>query len=309
MNPFFQYAAKRQNILHLRRDGLPRPWTDDYALQTFSFCNVFREDDKVTIWFRKNVRERVSSEHLLIATAVFRWFNRISTGVALFLQPALNGTTAWERFIDQDYDVALLRAAIMSYCGAGPYTTGAYIINSPNGMDKLTGVLHCIGRFAHEKRAFPAEGVGDVSWWEVTQMLQVSGDVIGLEDVWSWLRGYEGLGDFMAYELVTDLNHTPLMDRAPDRMTWANPGPGAMRGLNRLHGRDLYWRKKGGGAKEHFIQEMRDLLEQSRHYENWPTDWPQWDMRTVEHTLCEYDKYTRVQTGEGKPRNLYRGGA
>jgi hypothetical protein len=29
-------------------------------------------------------------------------------------------------------------------------------------------------------------------------------------------------------------------------------------------------------------------------------------MREVEHTLCEFDKYERVRTGEGKPRGVYR---
>lgn len=330
---FFGYARARQSILNKRRAGLPRPWTEDAILQTFSFCNVFREDDKVTMWFKKNVRDVVPVEHQLLATAVFRWFNRISTGEALFAQgyldmmgPAdiklpeartvdsvtkkvIGGTSAWDLFLANDFDTSILRAAILSFCGKGPYTTGAYIINSPNGMDKLTGVLHCIRRFATEDRTFPAESVGNVTWKEVTEMLTADATwdtpVIGLETVWQWLREFEGLGDFMAYELVTDLNHG-IMSRAPDAMSWANPGPGAMRGLNRHHGRELYWRKRGG-SKAWFIQEMRELLEQSKSPINWPADWPAWDMRTVEHTLCEFDKYTRVLTGEGKPRNLYRG--
>ena len=35
-------------------------------------------------------------------------------------------------------------------------------------------------------------------------------------------------------------------------------------------------------------------------------DFPAWDMRTVEHTLCEFDKYERVRTGEGRPRQVFR---
>ena len=29
------------------------------------------------------------------------------------------------------------------------------------------------------------------------------------------------------------------------------------------------------------------------------------DMRTIEHSLCEWDKYERVRLGQGKPRSVY----
>jgi hypothetical protein len=34
--------------------------------------------------------------------------------------------------------------------------------------------------------------------------------------------------------------------------------------------------------------------------------WPIWEMREVEHTLCEFDKYMRVVNGEGFPRGRYK---
>lgn len=32
-----------------------------------------------------------------------------------------------------------------------------------------------------------------------------------------------------------------------------------------------------------------------------------WTMRDVEHSLCEFDKYRRVQLDEGRPRSKYPG--
>lgn len=29
------------------------------------------------------------------------------------------------------------------------------------------------------------------------------------------------------------------------------------------------------------------------------------DMRTIEHSLCEWDKYERVRLGQGKPRSKF----
>ncbi len=125
------------------------------------------------------------------------------------------------------------------------------------------------------------------------------------------------MGPFLAYEVACDLQHTDLMNLAPDVMTWANLGPGARRGINRV--RDL--RNPGVSERqrrpkhtwswpartdEEYLEDMQELLQESRDSANWPSDWQQWDMRTVEHTLCEFDKYSRVLRGEGVPRQLFR---
>jgi len=125
---------------------------------------------------------------------------------------------------------------------------------------------------------------------------------VTLQDAWDWLRKFSYLGDFMAYEVVTDLRFTRALERAPDIMTWANAGPGAMRGLNRLHGRKLNFTQK----KEEWNKEMFDLRVMSRPTENWP--WPErpLEMREIEHSLCEFDKYQRANNGEGRPRGTYR---
>jgi hypothetical protein len=107
----------------------------------------------------------------------------------------------------------------------------------------------------------------------------------------------------MAYEIVTDLQHTPgFLDRAPDIMTWANAGPGAIRGLNRIHGRPLEQQH----PKQKTNEEMREILQASQDPTNWPADWPSWDMRTVEHTGCEWDKYERLRLGQGTVKGVYR---
>jgi len=123
-----------------------------------------------------------------------------------------------------------------------------------------------------------------------------------MREVHEWLVKFPLIGDFGAYEIVCDLRWTKLLDKAPDTMEWANPGPGAMRGLNRLHGRDV----KRHVPREQYIREMRELLYVSHQF--WPTPsehWPALEMREIEHTLCEFDKYERVRLGEGRPRGVY----
>ena len=126
-SPFFMFARERHNIYLRRQQGLPRPWTDDHILNTCRFTNVYRELDKTTVWFRERVREPLRSKpEVLLATVLFRWFNRILTGEALFLQTFMSEEgdvrSAFEKFLI-DGDIAHLRYAIKAYCGDGPYVT------------------------------------------------------------------------------------------------------------------------------------------------------------------------------------------
>jgi len=336
---FFAFARERHAVYLRRAAGQPRPWTQDPVLQRYRFTNVFRELDATTQWFRTHVRDQLrSSPDALLATVLFRWFNRVATGEAMFCQEALGlggelpEETAWQAFLRGGaIDVSILQANILNFCGDGPYVTGAYIIKTPDGLSKLEGVLQCVEWFCEQRHDIitPQGDVWSVGWRELAEALLMHRleDPGHLESVWSWLRQFPYMGDFMSYEVVTDLRHTDLLDRAPDIMTWANPGPGARRGLGRVFEGGAY--EALGHKKEPLVRMMRELLEVSRDPEHWPQFsgpgfefagegledrllsgygdwWPTWEMRDVEHTLCEFDKYERARLGQGKPKQVYR---
>ena len=318
---FFAYARERHAIYLRRQAGVPRDQlTEDPILRKFRFCNVFRELDTTTLWLKNNVREPLRSRpEVLLAVVIYRWFNRVETGKAIW---DVNGDiydSPFERLLAGG-KIGDMRDSIMEKLPKGPYVTGSYIIKTPDGVDKLTGVLQCTRKFM---RACPQA----VGWRNLAQdLLDHRLDSPGtMEKIWNWLRQHEYIGDFMAYEIVSDLIYTDLLDRAPDIMTWANAGPGAKRGLNRMKGRPL--EKQIPKAAQ--CEEMQQLLWKSRKPEYWPQivhdsvsaglyvheigiehlstrNWPAWDMRTVEHTLCEFDKYERVRLGEGEPRQRFK---
>lgn len=299
--PFFAYAVERERV-RIRKEGGDVQLTDDPILQKFRFCNVFREDDKTTRHFAK-IRDRVPRDQVLLATVLYRWFNRIEVGEAIFNQRQLmTGQPAWESFLTTMDTKVLKRAIIASVGKKGPFVTGSYIIKGWDGLPKLDGVLRCIEEFlVHEPT--PPGYDNPVGYEQMSQtMLERPGEVT-LEEVHGWLAQHKYMGGFMAYEVVTDLSQTALLRNAPDMMTWANAGPGARRGLNRIHERPL----EAPTSQRQMNEEMQDLLEASR----FPSLWTfakkrEWDMRTVEHTLCEFDKYERVRTGAGRPRQTYR---
>lgn len=293
--PFFAFARERQNIYLRRMAGEPRPWTDDPILDTCRFTNVYRENDKTTVWFREKVRDPLSGlPEVLPATVLFRWLNRISTGEALFCQPDLlePQLTAFEGFMDyfiknKKSDLGTLKEAIMKYCGDGPYVTGAFIINTPTGMTKLDGVLWAFGKFMDNCNYRDA----------ARYMLEGK----SMEKAWEWLRTFPRLGDFMAYEIVCDLRYTSILEGATDKLTWANPGPGAKRGLSYLCGGSRKVVPPEVKSRANQIKLMQELLALAPQY-----GFHDWEMREVEHTCCEFQKFTMVQRGEGKTKGMYR---
>lgn len=297
---FFSYARERHSVYLRRSRGERPPWTDDPVIRDHRFTNVFRELDRTTVWCRENVRRRYDHRsEVLPAIVLFRWFNKIETGEAMFAKApgVLSDCSPFDHWVRGGHDgVAVLRRAVIRHVGeAGPFTNAAYIVKSPDGMSKLDGVLMAAERF---RTARPC-GHG---WLEAASAMR--SEDWTLEIAWTWVREHSFQGDFTAYEVVTDLRHTYLLKNAPDIMTWANAGPGAVRGLNRVQGRPVV----GGLPKKTSLEEMRGLLQESRSIRHWPNsgkDWPRWEMRDVEHTLCEYDKWVRVRLGEGRAKQRY----
>lgn len=328
---FFAFARERQSVYLKRQAGLEKPWTSDPILQKYKFTNIFRENDRTTKWFREWVRDPLKGKpEVLLATVMFRWLTRITTGEQIFCAPDLGGKTLFDRFL-QDGDGAALNRGVRKLMPQGPYVTGAYYLSSPKGMGKLVGLCWCMENFWKTPRSYR---IGDFNFeetgWEkmAERCLQNPGK-ISLEEIWAWLKGFKYQGPFHAYEVVTDLRHTSLLDRAPDINTWANLGPGARRGLNRIFRprKDV----KAALSQEEGLEEMRYLLDLSRDPKYWPQSngaaglrtesevflhnltppgeqWPAWEMRESEMWLCENDKMERARKGQGRPRSTYPGG-
>jgi hypothetical protein len=257
---FFETARERYAIRLRRLAGNPAPWSADPVFRQWYFCNVHREHDKTTEWFRKNVRDLAQSP--VEATVAFRWFNRIETG---------------ERIKDLLVGEWNTEEARRRLQGVKPVVTGAYIIKGCDGMEKLDGVLWCIDQ---ARAKLPAI----IERWDR--------EGASLESAWRDLLVLDCMGPFMAYEVVSDLRWTPVLDSAVDIMTWANPGPGCMRGMSRLvYGRPDVLRTKDKPA---ILEAMCELLIDSQNPDYWPREWEPWEMREVEHWLCEFDKYQRV---------------
>jgi hypothetical protein len=163
------------------------------------------------------------------------------------------------------------------YRAGGRLFTGAHMVRGTDGgRPKHFGYLELIERVWNGPIPDMVAGMGPLiqGWFR---------DIINIPYI----------GDFTAYEIASDLRWS--LDTPSDVLTWGNPGNGARRGLKRL-----------GLAPT--VDSMRELLKYAHKYTDLVHNgWPPFEMREIEHCLCEFDKYERCRQGQGRPRSKYNG--
>ncbi len=234
--------------------------------RTTALRTRYREHDRTTVWFRKHVREPLRDDPaVILATVIWRWFNYIPTGDVLGSGPS-------NLLLDWSEAEALSRLRPIHDAG-GQFVTGAFMVNSPGGKPKLEELCRRITRvWNHRKFLIPR-----ASEWTTMQLAH------------SEFRNFEGIGGFGAYEIVCDLRYTRFLDHATDKIIWCNPGPGAIRGLSRLLGREIKNKSNAScpPVPRDWEPQTRKLLALMQRE---LLDLPPFEMREVEHSLCETDR-------------------
>lgn len=267
------WIKERDAIRGKRALGVPKPWTQDEILQTYRFCNVRREDDKVTQWVSKHWRNpNKRHEHLWFGMVFARLFNLPSTLDAVgFPVP---------------FRANLLRDNLHDLHKHGPIFNGAYIV-STNGkkMDKVDYLMDLALTPLWENREAVKPRKGDT-----------------LEAFHKRLTEYDGMGSFMAAQVVADVKYAAPLSFAKDWNTFASSGPGSRRGLNRLTGVQAYetqneaaWRAKVEPWRKKINAQVKKFLNGELHGQDF------------QNCLCELDKFERVRLGEGRPKQKYPG--
>lgn len=267
--PFIAFVKERYAIFLKRKKGLPAPWTSDPILQKYRFTNVYREDDRVTIWIKNNLRDPLADSPLLItAMSAARLINRIET---LEVLKPLILKHGWHNDCE-----AMMRSVAES---GEPITGAAYMITTPQGMDKAAGISHIV-HMIHEA------GVPETAT---------------LRDLAIHLMKFPRVGGFISAQVVADCKYTPQYANYPDWWTFALSGPGSRRGLNYVCGHP--WEKPWDENEWHTqLMSLKVYVDPIISSEGMPRMCAQ----NLQNALCEMNKYSRAQAGVAEPKQLYR---
>jgi len=269
---YWRFAAERQQIFFRRLERRPPPWTDDPVLRVHKFTNAFRASDRVSQYLIRQViyRDDLSNDfaEVVFRVLIFKLFNRIETWE--LLERAL-GPVAYADFSFKRYDQALTRAMKR---GEKIYSA-AYIM--PPG-----------GSLGHERKhrnhlTLIERMMAD----ELPIRLAEAGS---MQRAFDLLRSYPTIGDFLAYQYVTDINYSPVTNFT--EMEFVIPGPGSIDGLRKC------FADTGGLNNAEVIRFMADRqeIEFARLGLHFRSLWGRrLQLIDCQNLFCEVDKYARVR--------------
>jgi hypothetical protein len=297
----------RELIRKRRESGRPAPWltakdvpagyeslsnralTLDVMRNT-RFCNVRRMDDKVSRWLIDRWYDpNLPPSDLVIAALMARMINKPETLTEINQGDPFNGFY---------HNLFLRRLQAIKDRGDTVFTS-AYIINAAGGGSKIRYVMEGIN---NAYQAMQKSKLGAAVYLDATSM----------ENTWQSLQSIQGVGSFIAGQVVADLRHVYRADVAGywlDALTWAPPGPGSSKGMRYLLGNlgpsDLDGRGKDMRANE-FLPHLQALVVLARkHRLTKPIFLDRGlEAHDIQNTLCETSKFVRVAHG-GHAKNQY----
>ena len=273
---YWRFAMERQELFFRKLEGLPAPWTTDAILAKHKFTNAYRASDRVSQYLIRHViyEGDQSPEEVLFRTILFKLFNKIETWE--LLQDHLTAISHAD-YSFQVYDRVLAEALA---AGTRIYSA-AYMM--PSGKSSFGHTQK------HRNHLMLLERMMED---EVPQRISEASSMAQAFDV---LRSYPTIGNFLAYQFVTDLNYSNLTNFS--EMEFVVPGPGAVDGIRKC------FTDQAGLNDADIIKLVTES--QEREFERLGLNFRTLGGRRLQlidcqNLFCEVSKYARVKHPEIK---------
>lgn len=266
------WIRERYDIFSLRKRGVEKPWSADPVFRRTYFCNVHRENDRVTQWIRNFYNPYVGDHMFEYNITLSRFLN-------------------WPITLEEvgyrtKHDPEDLLSELQAMAGWGQKIWGGAYVITTHGipMPKARYLTHHVLEHTHK----------------LLDALKVPTTCQGMA---AQLQAIEGVGSFLAGQIVADLKNTPghKLYLSTDCYNFVVPGPGSVRGASWFH-----FGCKDGVTLANFnryfpaIRGYVDLHIAQNHL-------PSIDNQDLQNCLCEFDKYMRVRNGTGRSKRGYNG--
>jgi hypothetical protein len=275
-NTYWQFAAERQRIFFKKLENAPMPWTDDPILSTYKFTNAYRASDRTSQYLIRNVIYRddlpSSINEVFFRIILFKIFNKIETWQLLEKNI---GHITYADYSFERYD-KILTETMQS--GQTIYSA-AYIMPS-GGKTFGYNIKHRNNLKLIEKMM-------------ADNLPQKLADSRNMHQGFDLLLSYPTIGDFLAYQFITDVNYSEITNYS--EMAFVVPGPGALDGIRKCF-LDL-----GGLNEPEIIKFMAERQESEfeRLGLNYQSLWGRkLQLIDCQNLFCEVDKYSRMKHPE-----------
>lgn len=267
---YWYFACERQNIFWKKINGDPAPWTHNKILQEYKFCNSYRVNDRVSQYLLKNViynGNNYNYEDMLFRIILFKLFNKEST---------------WE-LLSKNFGDILLKN----------FNTKKYSIVLENAISNGTKIyndayISCANKaFGYDRKHDNHLALLD-KMFNIDKMQDKIIKSNTMQDAFNIIKGYPLIGNFMAYQLVTDINYSAFVNWKENEFTVA--GPGSLRGIKKC------FIDKGTMTNEDIIKYM--YMHQDEEFKRLNLNFKRIGNRPLQlidcqNIFCELDKYCR----------------
>mgnify|MGYP007094686682 FL=1 len=267
---YWYFAYERQNIFWKKLDGEESPWTEDKILQTYKFCNSYRVNDRVSQYLLKNIiynGKKYKNEDMIFRIVLFKLFNKEST---------------WKLLLDNFEDITLNTFDIKKYSEVleGALSTGVKIYND--------AYISCANKAFGYKRKHDNHLALLNKMFIEDRMQDKILKCKTMQEAFNIVKSYPLIGNFMAYQLVTDINYSDVVNWREDEFTIA--GPGSLRGIKKC------FIDKGKMSNEDIIRYMFE--HQDEEFKRLGLEFKRIGNRPLQlidcqNIFCELDKYCR----------------
>jgi hypothetical protein len=268
---YWRFAAERQNVFFRRLEGTPPPWTHDPVIQFHKFTNAFRASDRVSQYLIRRVIYRAdlpdSNDEVFFRILLFKLFNKIETWE--LLEQRL-GPLTFADYSFKKYDAVLEHA-----------------ISHRQTIYSAAYIMPSAGSLGHKRK--------HRNHLTLIELMMRDGlpsriaDCRSMREAFSLMRNYPSIGNFLAYQYVSDINYSTITDFT--EMEFVVPGPGAIDGIRKC------FLDTGALDGAEIIRIMAELQESEfarlgLEFQNlWGRKLQLIDCQNI---FCETDKYARV---------------
>lgn len=265
---YWRFAARRQEIYEARIAGHRGPWTSDPVLLAHRFTNCYRAADRVSQFAIREVAYSgdQNPDELVFRILLFKMFNRIDTWRLLTAElgtPTLSG-----------FDVHRYCEVLDEAFGRGQRLySAAYVMPAP--------AFGATRKHLNHLRLLECMFADNL----VAKLTGAS----AMRDAFECIKSYPGMGDFLAFQFLIDINYSEALGF--DEMDFVVAGPGARDGIRKCFG------PQSSGIEREVIEYM--AVSQQDHFDRLGLTFRGLFGRPLQlidcqNLFCEVDKYARV---------------
>lgn len=268
---YWRFAAERQAVFFRRICGERGPWSNDPVLRTYKFTNAYRASDRVSQYLIRNViyKGPQTTHEVFFRTILFKLFNKTET---------------WELLKRELGDIAY-----------GSYSFDPYDRVLTDAMDRKQAIYSSAYIMPSGSKGCGTTKKHRVHLRLIEHMMEDGApDRIAkattMRDAFNVLVAYPMIGDFLAYQYVTDLNYSEMCNFS--EMEFVVPGPGAIDGISKC------FNSLGGLTETDVIKLVteRQSEEFSKRGLTFQSLWGRpLQLIDCQNLFCEISKYARVR--------------